>query len=405
MKSWAVAKNVFRRVGKDPRTLALIIFTPLLFILMYGYSFAGSPKHLKVIIVNEDNGLASVRTEQVGRITIELKLADKFVNALNHETLEIIKSANFDYAQKQVKIGQAWAALSFPKNFSHALINAALRMTGPKEITHEGQTIRVLPSEGNENPLAVVYLDDGNPFIMPTLLQELSQAFSNLLAEQQGALKPVNLLEIHSVYNNKITALDYTAPGVIGFALTLITIMLTVISIVRERTSGTLTRLLIAPVRPWEASAGYMLAFALIALFQAAELLLVSYYLFHIHFVGNPAWIALIIFVYTIGLQGVATLLSTLARNEFQAVQYILVILIPSIMMSGVFWPLEAMPPQIQPIAWLSPLTYANSALREVMLRGRELSDITMQLGVLAGFAFLMLILSVQSMRRQAYSA
>ena len=190
-----------------------------------------------------------------------------------------------------------------------------------------------------------------------------------------------------------------------GFALTLITIMLTVISIVRERTSGTLTRLLIAPVRPWEASAGYMLAFALIALFQAAELLLISYYLFHIHFVGNPAWIALIIFVYTIGLQGVATLLSTLARNEFQAVQYILVILIPSIMMSGVFWPLEAMPPQIQPIAWLSPLTYANSALREVMLRGRELSDITMQLGVLAGFALLMLILSVQSMRRQAYSA
>jgi len=405
MKSWAVAKNVFRRVGKDPRTLALIIFTPLLFILMYGYSFAGSPKHLKVIIVNEDNGLASVRTAQVGRITIELKLADKFVNALNHETLEIIKSDNFDNAQKQVKVGQAWAALRFPQNFSHALINAALRMTGPKEITQEGQTVRVLPSEGTETPLATVYLDDGNPFILPTLLQELNQAFSNLLAEQQGALKPVNLLEIHSIYNNKITALDYTAPGVIGFALTLITIMLTVISIVRERTSGTLTRLLIAPVRPWEASAGYMLAFALIALFQAAELLFVSYYLFHIHFVGNPAWIALIIFVYTIGLQGVATLLSTLARNEFQAVQYILVILIPSIMMSGVFWPLEAMPPQIQPIAWLSPLTYANSALREVMLRGRELSDITMQLGVLAGFALVMLILSVQSMRRQAYSA
>ncbi len=405
MKSWIVAKNVFRRIRQDPRTLALVVFTPLLFILLYGYGFSGEPQHLNVLIINQDNGLASVRTEELGRITLELSLAQKLVENLDRQTLDIAFSDDPEDAKSRVERGQAWAALVLPKNFSHALVNEAIRLSGPRTITYEGRTVHVLPSEGGENRLATLFLDDSNPPVAAAVLGALKRTFSGVLAEQQTALTPESLIDVHQLYSGKVELLDYTAPGVIGFAITLISIMLTAISIVRERTSGTLTRLLIAPVRPWEASLGYTLAFALIALFQAAELLLVSYFLFDIRFAGHAGWVILTIFLYTIGLQGIATLLSTVARNEFQAVQFILVILIPSIMVSGVFWPLEGMPPPIRPLAWLSPLAYTNAALRDVMLRGAELPDITLELSVLAAFGLVMLILSVQSMRRQAYSA
>ena len=187
--------------------------------------------------------------------------------------------------------------------------------------------------------------------------------------------------------------------------MTLITVMLTAMSVVRERTSGTLTRILIAPIGAWQVASGYTLAFSAIGVFQAAELFLASILLFGIRFVGNPGVVALVIVLFTIGLQGIATLISTIAKNEAQAMQFVLFLLIPSIMVSGVFWPLETMPATIRPLSYVSPLTYANAALRKVMLAAGGFGQIRFELAVLGAFAVVMLLLSVLSMRRQAYTA
>ena len=406
MKTWTIIKHVLLRIGQDPRTLILIVLTPLLFILLYGYSFSsGRPTHLRIAVSNADNGLASVRTAEVGRITLTLSLGTKLVQSLDKELFDVVLTQEPDRIQNDVKSGKYWAGLVLPQNFSHALANEALRERGPQKITHQGRSVELLPPETSEGPLATLYLDDSNPVVTASVALSLNETLTRLVAEQQATPTLTNPIEVHALYGGKVSGLDYTAPGVIGFAMTLITIMLTVISIVRERTSGTLTRTLIAPVRPWEVSLGYTLAFALISLLQVGELFLVSHYLFHIRFAGSPFLVALIVFVYAIGLQGIATLLSTVARNEFQAMQFILVLLIPSIMISGVFWPIDAMPANIRILSWFSPLTYANAGLREVMLRGRGISGVTLELGVLAGFALLMLLLGVRSMRRQGYSA
>ena len=409
MKSWIVTKNVFRRILRDPRTLILVVLTPLLFILLYGVSFSSAPKNIKLIVMNLDQGRVSVKTQAVDRVVIDLFLADELIQNLDPAIFDVILVANpeeTEAAREQVLNGDAWGALVFPSYFSHALVNEALRRSGPRTIEYEGEQITIIPDTENEEiTLADLIIDDSNPLIAAGILPAINSAFDNVLADQPSALtSPGNLINIDPIYNQEIGDLDYTAPGVIGFAITLISIMLTSISIVRERTSGTLTRMLIAPVHAWEVTIGYMTAFLVIALIQAAELLLVSVFLFDVRFVGSPFWVGLIILLFTIGLQGVATLISTLARNEFQAMQFILVILIPSIMLSGVFWPIETMPAQIQPFAWLNPLTHANSALRDVMLRGWEFSEITPELTVLAGFALVLLILSMQSMRRQAHT-
>jgi len=405
VKSFVIATNILRRIGQDRRTLVLIAVLPLLFVLLYGYSFSGEPQNLKLTIVNQDNGLASVKTAELGRVTLSLFLAEAFIEQLNPVTFDIIFAADADAAIVGVGRGGVVAALVFPQYFSQQVTNEVLRRVGERTVSYEGRSVRLLPGEESQMPIATLRLDDSNPLLAPAILQALNAALSEMLSQQQAALEPENLLDVQLLYEGKIRTLDYTAPGIIGFAITLITVMLTAISIVRERTGGTLTRLLIAPVHAWEVSFGYTLAFTSVALLQVAELFLLSVLLFGIRFAGSPASVALVIILFTIALQGIATLLSTIAKNEFQAMQFVLFILIPSIMVSGVFWPLEMMPPTIRPLAYLSPLTYANSALRKLMLAAKGLSGVAFEVGVLAGFAVVMLVLGIVSMRRQAHSA
>lgn len=404
MTSLAVARNVLRRILRDGRTLALIVILPLFFVLIYGNSFSGSYSNLQIAIVNEDNGLASVRTQEVGRITLTVDLAEAFVAALDPNVFDILLLDDAEEAEGMVGDG-VWAALVFPKSFSNAVVSEAVRVAGERKVNFEGSSVTILPSELDAGPLAKLVVDDSSPLVGAAVLAAFDSAFAAVLETQQSSVTAESLLDVTRLYEGQIRMLDFTAPGIIGFAMTLITVMLTAMAVVRERTGGTLTRILIAPVSAWQVTGGYTLAFSLIALFQAAELFLVSLWLFDIRFVGDPGAVILVIVLFAIGLQGIATLISTVAKNEAQAMQFVLFLLIPSIMLSGVFWPLETMPATMRALSYAIPLTYANAALRKIMLTGHGFGALTFELSVLAAIALVTLFLSVVSMRRQAYTA
>ena len=404
MTCLTVARNVLRRILRDVRTLALIVILPLFFVLLYGNSFSGSYSDLRIVVVNHDNGLASVRTAEVGRITLTVDLASAFVDALDPHVFDVVTLDDTDEALASVGDG-VWAALVFPKSFSNAVVNEAVRASGERKVQFEGDTVTLLPSDPVDGPMTTLAIDDSNPLVAGAVLEALDAAFANVLETQQSSLTVDSLLDVRPMYEGRIRMLDFTAPGIIGFAMTLITVMLTAMAVVRERTGGTLTRILIAPVSAWQVTLGYTLAFSLIAVFQAAELFVALIWLFDIRFVGNQGIVALVIVLFAVGLQGIATLISTLSKNEAQAMQFVLFLLIPSIMLSGVFWPLETMPATIRPLSYAIPLTYANSALRKVMLTGYGLGKLSFELSVLGAIALVTLVLSVLSMRRQAFSA
>ncbi len=404
MTSLAVARNVLRRIVRDFRTVALIVVLPLFFVLLYGNSFSGSYANLHIVVVNEDNGLASVRTAELGRITLAVDLASTFLDRLDPAVFNVTILDDPDAAIAAVG-DDAWAAIVFPKSFSNAVVNEAVRASGERKTEFEGDAVTLLPSEPVGAPSTTLVLDDSNPLLADAMLKTLNETLSAVLDTQQSSLTPKSLLDVRPLYEGRIRVLDFTAPGIIGFAMTLITVMLTAMSIVRERTAGTLTRILIAPVSAWQVTLGYTLAFTLIALFQSAELFITSTWIFDIRFIGSAGVVAVVIILFAIGLQGIATLISILSKNEAQAMQFVLFLLIPSIMLGGVFWPLETMPTAIRPLSYAIPLTYANSALRKVMLTGSGFADLAFELSVLAAIAVVALALSVLSMRRQAYTA
>ena len=404
MTSFAVMQNVLRRIVRDVRTLALIVILPLFFVLLYGNSFSGSYSGLEIVVVNQDNGLASVPTAEIGRITLTVDLASAFVDALDRKTFRVTILDDADAATALVGDG-VWAAIVFPKSFSNAVVNEAVRAGGQRSVQFEGGTVTVLPGSAVDGPLTTLVIDDSDPLIAGAVLTALNDTFASVLETQQSALTVDSLLHARPLYEGKIGMLDFTAPGIIGFAMTLITVMLTAMAVVRERTGGTLTRILIAPVSAWQVTLGYTLAFSVIAVFQSAELLVASIWLFDVRFVGNPGVVALVVILFAVGLQGIATLISILAKNEAQAMQFVLFLLIPSIMLSGVFRPLEAMPASVRMLSYAIPLTYANSALRKVMLIGSGPGDLAFELSVLGAIALGTLLLSVVSMRRQAHTA
>jgi len=401
MRSLLVAGNVLRRVMHDRRTLLLILLTPLLFVLLYGYSFSGDPVELRLAVVNEDNGLASVRTAEIGRVTLEVGLVERFLAALPQGRFRVLQAASPEEATALVEEGEAWAAVSFPAGFSNAVVNEALRAGGVRTATVDGRTVRLLPSDAEVDAGLCLHVDDSNPLVSGAGLVALRSAVDAAVSEDGGGLDAQRIMDVRLLYDGEIRSLDYTAPGIIGFAITLISVMLTAVSIVRERTGGTLTRMLVAPVRSWEIVVGYAVAFSLVAGLQAAELLAVSWGVFGIRVAGGVGPVVLVLVLFVLGLQGLGTLLSMIARNEFQAMQLVLILLIPSIMLGGVFWPPETMPRVIRGIALVLPLTHANVALRRLMLAGRGLASVSLELAVLAGFAAAMLLAGTWAMRRQ----
>jgi ABC-2 type transport system permease protein len=144
---------------------------------------------------------------------------------------------------------------------------------------------------------------------------------------------------------------------------------------------------------------GYTMTFSLIALFQSVELVAVASLLFNVAFVGSIFFALALIVVYAISILGLGILLSTLAKNEFQAIQFVPLIFTPSILLAGILWPIESMPGFIRPVSSLIPLTYLADALRSVMIRGWGPVEVWVEMTVLIAFALLTIGASIVLMK------
>ncbi len=248
-------------------------------------------------------------------------------------------------------------------------------------------------------------VDGSNTQVAAAIIQSISETLLKSVEESHPDLSFSDVLNIHYVYGENARFIDFFAPGIMALVVTIITIMLTIVSFVREKTNGTLDRLFVSPMRSTDIVLGYTVTFSLVALFQSVEIIAVAVLLFDIRIVGSIALALMIIVLYAIGLLGLGFLLSTIAKNEFQAIQFIPLIILPSIIVAGVIWPIESMPPIIRPVSYFIPLTYAAEALRSVMIRGWGPLEIGADILALVIFAILTFSLSILIMRKKAHQS
>jgi ABC-2 type transport system permease protein len=194
--------------------------------------------------------------------------------------------------------------------------------------------------------------------------------------------------------------LDYMAPALIGFFVFFFVFLLTCISFLRERVAGTLERLQATPIRSHEIIIGYMLGFMVFGLFQGVITLLFTVLILNIHYAGNLLNIFVVEALLVMLSVNLGILLSTFAQNEFQVMQFIPLIVVSQGLLGGVIWQIEDMPGWLQPFSRLMPLTYANEALRDVMIKGDSLIEVWFPVLVLVGFALLVIGLASRTAGR-----
>ncbi|MDP6063511.1 MAG: ABC transporter permease [SAR202 cluster bacterium] len=194
--------------------------------------------------------------------------------------------------------------------------------------------------------------------------------------------------------------LDRVAPALMAVFAMFFTFILTEVSFLRERSQGTLERLLTTPIGRGDILVGYLLGFLIFAAIQSVGILLFTILALQVSYQGDLWQIFVLLMVLTVVAVNLGIFISTFARNEFQVVQFIPIVLAPQIFLSGVILPVEQMPGYFQAIARVLPLRYAVDGLSGIMLEGQGLGDVGMELAVLCTFAIILMSLAAMTVRR-----
>ncbi|HJX69576.1 MAG TPA: ABC transporter permease [Dehalococcoidia bacterium] len=374
-RAFSITKRVFRGLRHDRRTIALILIAPLLAMFVFGIAFSGDIENVRVIVVDSDEGIVLDTGSTVS-------LSERVISNIDKETLNIQYSESEAEAIEQVEDGKAWAAIVFPLHFTRDVM------------------AKLQGSSFGDDTSVLIKADKSNVNVATAVTKSVADAITETMTMAEfGKEAPVSIVD-SPVYGENAEFIDFFVPGIVAFAIFLLTTLLTLLSFVGERTNGTLDRLLVSPIRRSEIVVGYAMAFSVVGMIQAAILLTVGTLVFKITIVGNPFIAFLIVALLAIVSVSLGILLSSAAKREAQAVQFLPLIILPCFLLAGIFWPVEAIPSFIRPLSYIIPPTYAVEALRSVLLRGWGLGEIWLDIVVLLAFAAVFLAVSVRSLRR-----
>ena len=364
----AVTRKTLGQFRHDRRTLGFVVFMPLLMVVVFGYTFGGEVHNVRTLVVNRDAGF------RLG--PLDVHIADAILENITGDTLSLEPWTDASAAREEVRAGRAWAVLVFAANFSENVVNRS----GPAAVE--------------------VILDGSSPSITSALFATLRAAVERTFV---GAISSPLTLDPQFVYGSEDTRfIDAFAPGVVALAVLMVTTILSVIMVVREKQGGMLERLFATPLRSDEFVLGIALALAVLALVQSTVVLGAALLLFQVKVVGNLVLAFGILLLFAVGNQGLGIMLSAAAKNELQAIQFVPLILFPSLLLTGVFFPLEAIPSGLRPLSYVVPLTYASDALHSVMLRGWGIVEVGLDVLILIVYDTLTLLGAAVFVRRQA---
>ena len=368
----AVTRRIFMDLKNDKRTLALMFIAPIFAMFVFGLAFSGEVKNLRTEVVNLDRGPTDT-------VTPTFSLSGMILGNIDKSVLKLESSSSVDAAKAKVENGDAYAVIVFPEGLTENVLAAK-----------QGKPL-------SEDTTVQLYIDQSNVNVANAVVKTVNQALLKT-ADQAGMKLPVTVDTV-AIYGKNARFIDFFVPGIMAFVVFMLTTLLTLVSFVGERTSGTLLRMLATPLRERDIVLGYASAFSVVGILQSAILLLVGILAFHIIIVGNVLFAFVVIALLAVVSQALGILLSSFAKRESQVIQFLPFVLLPTFLLAGIFWPLEAIPSWLRPFSYLVPPTYAVDACRSVMLRGWGLGRIWIDIVALMGFAVAFLALATESLR------
>ncbi len=352
----AVARRIATQFRHDRRSLGLLIVAPILVLSLVGALWGSNTAQTSKVIVATDRSVPAPILDALRRV----------------DTLRV-STATLDEAMRQLRDGTVDAVVSVRVG--------AIR------------TEIVVTLEGSDA------LRTGST--LGSIQRGIIAGGAGPLPGAPGSAPPLQVEYLHG--GSDYTLLDHLAPLLIGLFAFFFTFLLSAVSFLRERTTGTLERLMATPLRRGELVLGYLAGFSFFALIQAVVIIAFTVLVLKVKYTGNIGTIFLIEAMLVIVSVSLGLFISAFARNELQAVQFIPIVLLPQVFLSGLLVPVDQLPDVLRPIAVVLPLTYSNEALRAVMVRGLPLDDplIVRDLLVLAAFGVVTIAGAIASIRRE----
>lgn len=380
----AIVKRIANQFRRDKRTLALMFIAPLILITLINYLFDGDAVDPKV-------GMQGVSSEMVAQLKdtdIKVKQYDAVSNVKN-----TIKSDNLDAFIKQDGADVQLTFENSDPGVSKQIqmkLQAAL-MAGQKDAMKQlGESMQETAAKVQQS-LAVV----AKQYAAQTG-QQLDIPKVNLQIPDQQQLA----ISTDYIYGDADTTFfDTIGPIFIGFFVFFFVFLIAGISFLRERTTGTLERLMATPIKRWELETGYLLGFGIFALAQSIIVALYSIHVLDMVQMGSIWYVLLITLMLAMVALTLGILLSTFANNEFQIVQFIPIVIVPQVLFCGIF-PLEGMADWLQWIAHIMPLYYGADALTSIMVKGEGFAGFATDFYILVGFALVFMILNIFALKK-----
>ena len=375
MRTLAITKKVLIELFRDKRSLALMFLAPILVMWLMNVMFSANSKSEATIATVDVNQSITRKLRKIDGIDT-VKYQDQKVAAKelkNHKVDAVIYYHDNKYDVTHANTDSGKTVLT------KQALNAALTK----------DSFQILTSKLKKTQKMQAKLIKANPLLAKTL----PRAPKN---KKTSNVKIVN----HYQYGNKDTGFfAKMVPILLGFFVFLFVFLISGMALLKERTSGTLDRLLATPVRRSEIVFGYMFGYGIISIAQATVIVLATIWLLKIEVVGNIFNVILVSFLLALVALAFGLLLSTLARSEFQMMQLIPIVIVPQVFFSGII-PLDTMANWVQYIGKVLPLTYTGDALTKIMLYGKGLSSITGDILALLIFLVILIYLNVVGLKR-----
>jgi ABC-2 type transport system permease protein len=357
-KALAVYRKELRQISRDRRTLTTIVFVPVFFLLLYGYALNWDIKHIALAVQDRDGSPQS------------RALVSAFVNSGYFDRVADVYSPG--EIDRLLDLNTARAALVIPEGF------------GREVRSGRRPQVQLLVNGDNANTATTVMGYAGN------------------IVRSAGASSPAVFVEPRIWYNPELRSTLFLVPGLIAYILMITAVISTALSIVREKESGTMEQVRMAPIDTFSFVVGKSIPYFFISLASAALIILAAMLLFGLPMRGN--WIALLVALslFIAGALGTGLLISTIADTQQVAFQAaMLTSFLPTLMLSGFIFPISSMPHALQLITLVVPARYFLIALRGIVLKGTPLAVLWPQILALTLYALVMLTLASVRLARE----
>ena len=338
MRVMALVKRILQQIVRDKRTMALLIVAPILVLTMLYLVFDGE-----------------AYTPKIGLVNVPAAIADH----LNFDGAIVTEFGNEADAKAKLSEQQLDGYLTFEQ----------------------------------QSPSIVLEGSD------PTVASATMSWFQSALAtgHQTDNAPELTIDYLHG--SSEMGQFDYFGPVLLGFFVFFFVFLIAGVSFLRERTTGTLERLLSSPLRKWEIVIGYVVGFGIFTMIQSTIIAAYTIYVLGMVMEGAFGYVLLITLLLSLTALTLGILLSSFANNELQMMQFIPIVVVPQIFFSGLF-NLETIPSWLSWIGQFTPLYYAAQALRDVMVRGYGWGEIRIDIFALLGFSLLFIAINIIVLRK-----